>query len=165
MVVQPFVGPWFLLQFRNLFYTDGRTPWTSDQPVARPLPAHRTTQSQKKSHTQTSMPRVGFEPMIPVFERVKTVHALDGAATAIGLLSEIPEDISIKRINCEHSMSVSQWSTYITDYKDWSCHIFISRPWHLPLFRLHWYSDSSIQFYCIHMLQPFLLTYLLLYWG
>jgi hypothetical protein len=30
------------------------------------------------------MPRVGFEPTIPVFERAKTVHALDGAATEIG---------------------------------------------------------------------------------
>jgi hypothetical protein len=27
MVLQPFVGPWPLLQFRNIFYTDGRTPW------------------------------------------------------------------------------------------------------------------------------------------
>jgi hypothetical protein len=32
--LQPFVDPWPLLQFRNLFYADGRTPWTSDQPVA-----------------------------------------------------------------------------------------------------------------------------------
>jgi hypothetical protein len=31
--------------------------------------------------TQTSMPRVGPEPMIPVFERAKTVHALNRAAT------------------------------------------------------------------------------------
>jgi hypothetical protein len=30
------------------------------------------------------MPRVGFEPTIPVFERAKTVHALDCAATVIG---------------------------------------------------------------------------------
>jgi hypothetical protein len=30
------------------------------------------------------MLRVGFEPMVPVFERAKTVHALDRAATAIG---------------------------------------------------------------------------------
>jgi hypothetical protein len=30
------------------------------------------------------MPRVGFEPTIPVFERVKTVHSLDRAATVIG---------------------------------------------------------------------------------
>jgi hypothetical protein len=48
MALQPFIGPWPLLHFRNLFYTDGRTACTSDQPVARPLPTHRTT--------QTSMP-------------------------------------------------------------------------------------------------------------
>jgi hypothetical protein len=30
------------------------------------------------------MPRVAFEPAIPVFERAKTVHALDRAATVIG---------------------------------------------------------------------------------
>jgi cytochrome bd-type quinol oxidase subunit 1 len=48
------------------FYTVGRTPWTGYQPVARPLPAYRTTQTQNKC-TQTSMPQVGFEPMIPVF--------------------------------------------------------------------------------------------------
>jgi hypothetical protein len=29
------------------------------------------------------MPRVGLEPMIPVFERAKTIHALDRAATQI----------------------------------------------------------------------------------
>jgi hypothetical protein len=30
------------------------------------------------------MPRVGFEPTIPVFERAKMVHALDRAAAVIG---------------------------------------------------------------------------------
>jgi hypothetical protein len=30
------------------------------------------------------MPRVGFEPSTPVFEREKTVHALDRTATVIG---------------------------------------------------------------------------------
>jgi hypothetical protein len=44
---------------------------------------HRTTQTQNNL-TQTSMPRVGFEPTIPVFERAKTVYALDRAATMIG---------------------------------------------------------------------------------
>jgi hypothetical protein len=48
MVLQPF-GPWPLFQFLNLDIV-GRTPWTGDQPVARPLPAHRTAQTQKK-HT------------------------------------------------------------------------------------------------------------------
>jgi hypothetical protein len=55
-----------------------------DQPVARPLPTHRTTQTQNK-RTQTSMPQVGFEPTIPVFEPTKTVHALARAATVIYL--------------------------------------------------------------------------------
>jgi hypothetical protein len=33
---------------------------------------------------QTSIPSVGFEPMISVLERSKTVHALERAATMIG---------------------------------------------------------------------------------
>jgi hypothetical protein len=30
------------------------------------------------------MPRVGFEPTIPVFERAKKIHALDREAIVIG---------------------------------------------------------------------------------
>jgi hypothetical protein len=33
------------------------------------------------------MPEVGFEPTIPVFERAKIFHALDGATTVIGELT------------------------------------------------------------------------------
>jgi hypothetical protein len=32
------------------------------------------------------MHQVGFEPKIPMFERAKTGHALDRAATVIGLI-------------------------------------------------------------------------------
>jgi hypothetical protein len=75
---------WTLAAFFNflILYTDGRTPWTGDQLVARPLPTHRTTQTQNK-RTQTSMPSVGFKPMIPAFERTKIVYALDHAATVV----------------------------------------------------------------------------------
>jgi hypothetical protein len=66
-----------------ILYTNGRTPWTGDQPIARPLPTHRTTQTKNK-RTQTSMHGVGLEPTTPVFERAKMVHALDRAATVIG---------------------------------------------------------------------------------
>jgi hypothetical protein len=52
-------------------------------PSARPLPAHRTAQTQNK-RTQTSMSWVGLEPTIPVFERAKTVHASDRGATVTG---------------------------------------------------------------------------------
>jgi hypothetical protein len=81
MSLQPF-GPWPFFQFLNL-YTVGRTLWTGDQPATKPLPTHRTTQIWNK-RTQTSITRVGFEPTIPVFERAKTFHALDPAATVIG---------------------------------------------------------------------------------
>jgi hypothetical protein len=66
-----------------ILYTVCRTPWTGDQPIARPLPTHRTTQTQNK-RTQTSMLRVGFEHTTPVLEWVKTIHGLDRAATGIG---------------------------------------------------------------------------------
>jgi hypothetical protein len=39
---------------------------------------HNTNTNKR---TETFMPRVKFEPTIAVFERVKTVHALDRAAT------------------------------------------------------------------------------------
>jgi hypothetical protein len=64
------------------FYTVGMTPWTSGQPVSRPLPAHMTIHTQNK-RKHTSMPQVGFEPMIPEFEQAKTVHVLDRVATVI----------------------------------------------------------------------------------
>jgi hypothetical protein len=51
VALQPFVGPWPLHQFRDLLYTDGRTPWTGDQAVARPLPTHRAIQKEKNTHT------------------------------------------------------------------------------------------------------------------
>jgi hypothetical protein len=44
---------------------------------------HRTTQRQNK-RTQISMPLLGFEATIPVFELAKTVHSLDRAAAVIG---------------------------------------------------------------------------------
>jgi hypothetical protein len=46
-----------LNQFRNHYFTDGRSPWTSDQSIARPLLKHRTTQTQnKRIHTHTKHP-------------------------------------------------------------------------------------------------------------
>jgi hypothetical protein len=81
MVLQPL---WIFAAFLQILnaYADGRTPWTVDQPIARPLPTHRTTQTQNKG-IQTSMLRVGFEPMSPEFRQTKTVHALDGVLSVI----------------------------------------------------------------------------------
>jgi hypothetical protein len=40
-------------RFLNI-YTNDRTPWKEDQPVSKPLPTHRTTQTQnKRTETHT----------------------------------------------------------------------------------------------------------------
>jgi hypothetical protein len=85
MLLQHFVRPWPLLQFHNPFYKDGRTPWTGDQPVTKPLPTHRTTQTYNK-RTQTYMPQVVFEPTIPASDQAKTVHASDRAVAVTAFL-------------------------------------------------------------------------------
>jgi hypothetical protein len=54
-----------------------------DQPVARPLPIHRTMQTHNK-HTQASMSHVGLEPTTPMFELAKTFHASHLATNLIG---------------------------------------------------------------------------------
>jgi hypothetical protein len=59
-----------------------------DQPVGRPLHAHRTAQIQNKL-TQTSMPQVEFEPTITAFERAKIFHVSDRAATVIGIRNKL----------------------------------------------------------------------------
>jgi hypothetical protein len=85
MALQQFVVFWQFFFSFLILYKIGKTPRTVNQPFARPLPTHKTTQTQNE-RTPTSMPRVGFETTIPVFEWAKTVHALDRAATVIGLL-------------------------------------------------------------------------------
>jgi hypothetical protein len=75
MALQSF-GPWTLFQFLN--------PIHSRQDSLEGGSARRkaATYIQNKRR-QTSMPRVEFEPTIPVLKRAKTVHALDRAATVI----------------------------------------------------------------------------------
>jgi hypothetical protein len=68
-----------------------------DRPVARTLPTHRTTQTQNK-RTEMSMPRVGFEPTIPVFERAEAVHTLDRVATVTGLIHDYNHSEVIMKI-------------------------------------------------------------------
>jgi hypothetical protein len=106
---------WLLFQFLNL-YTFCRTPCTGDEPVARPLPAHRTTQTQNK-RTQIIMPHMGSEPTIPVFERPKTVHASDRAVTMIGqIFITSSANIYLSDSGLWDQLTVKQWF-----------HIYVSR--------------------------------------
>jgi hypothetical protein len=62
-----------------ILYTAGESPWTEDHIVARPLPTHSKS-------TQANTLWAEFEPTIPVFEREKTVHAIDLGVTVVGLV-------------------------------------------------------------------------------
>jgi hypothetical protein len=55
LLLLPLWSVGLISQFLDHF-TDGRTPWTGDQLVARPLPIHRTTQTQENAHTHTKHP-------------------------------------------------------------------------------------------------------------
>jgi hypothetical protein len=68
-------------QFLNQ-YRVGRTFWTGDQFIEMPLPAYRTPQTQDK-RIQKPTRSMGFETIISAFERGKTVHISDRAATLI----------------------------------------------------------------------------------
>jgi hypothetical protein len=64
------------------FYAVGGIPYTRGGGRARrKAPYLHTGQIKQNKRTQICIPQVGFEPTIPVFERAKTVHALDRAVT------------------------------------------------------------------------------------
>jgi hypothetical protein len=106
-------GPWPLFQFLNL-YTVGLLGWGIS-----PSQGHyylHTKQHKQNKRTQTSMPRVGFEPMIPAFEWAKTVHGLDCAAIVIGILVDI---CIILAIQCASNMNDDKWpirKPYVEQY-------------------------------------------------
>jgi hypothetical protein len=51
------------------FFTDGRTPWTSAQSVARQLPKHTATQTQnKRIHTPNIFSQSGIRTHDPSFQ-------------------------------------------------------------------------------------------------
>jgi hypothetical protein len=58
-----------------------------DQPVSTYI-----RQRKPNKRGQTSFPRVGFEPTIPVLEGANTFHALDNAATVIDVCAQYTQD-------------------------------------------------------------------------
>jgi hypothetical protein len=83
VAVQPFVGPWPLFQFLDLLY--GRYDSLDGESARRKAATciHDSTKQHKR--TETSIPEVGIELTVAVFERVTSVNALDRAATVIGM--------------------------------------------------------------------------------
>jgi hypothetical protein len=88
--------PYAFFRRRNFFFTYGSFRHLVGllgrgiSPAPRPLPTQDNTNTEKRRHT--SMPRAGFEPAIPMFERPKTVLALDREAIETGqILTTLPK--------------------------------------------------------------------------
>jgi hypothetical protein len=74
-----------------------------DGDSARRKATNYTGQQTQNKLRQTTMPWVGFEPIIPTFERAKTFHALDRAATVID--KEFIGTTKLLHTNCDGSVS------------------------------------------------------------
>jgi hypothetical protein len=67
-------------------YTAGRTPWTGDQPVAKPLPTQRITQTQnKRTHRHPCLEWNSNPRSQRSSERRQFMPYKDRAATVIGV--------------------------------------------------------------------------------
>jgi hypothetical protein len=98
-----------------LLYIVGRSPWTRNEPVSRPLPTHRTTQTQI---THAHIPRVGFEPTILTFEREKIAYPLWLAPLSrqqikriVSLFGLFKDNVSISTY--QHQKSVRKYFAYV----------------------------------------------------
>jgi hypothetical protein len=83
MALQPFVGPWPNFSVSSS-YTHLVGLLRRGISPSQGLYLYTEQYKQNKHTIQTSMPCVGFEPTISVFELAKTIHALYRAATVIG---------------------------------------------------------------------------------
>jgi hypothetical protein len=82
MVLQSCAGPWPIFSF----IMDTQSVGLLARGSARHKSTTYTAQHKHNKRIETSMPKVGFEPTIPAFERAKTVRA----ATVIGRQETLP---------------------------------------------------------------------------
>jgi hypothetical protein len=119
-------APWALasvFQFHDHF-TDGRTSWTSDQPVARPQPAHKTTQTQKKHiHTPNIHVLCGIRTHDPSFRASE--------ATVTGDLCYADANFYVEYMNTPGWRSCNALDILCSGNTR-----FEYRPWHRPFWVL-----------------------------
>jgi hypothetical protein len=121
------VGPWQLFQF-DLFTQLIGLLWRGIGP-SQGRYLHTGQHKHRINLQRPSMHQVGFEPMIPVFERAKTFHALDCAATVIScynitiLIWVLPDIIAIVLLSILYSTeneyiwyTLSHLSIFLNDF-------------------------------------------------
>jgi hypothetical protein len=120
-VVRPFVGPRPQFQFLILKAV-GRTPWTRDQPVVRPLPALKTAQTWHEHR------RGRLGPTTPTLERAVSVHIsvrhrhkLTTGATTPPASTEIGCECTIASSSafslCEHGSKSGNYKRHLQTFE------------------------------------------------
>jgi hypothetical protein len=84
MALQPYCRTLAAFFGYLIVYTVGRAPWMGISPSQDHC--LYTGQHKQNKHTETSVSQMGFKPMTLAFKLGKTLHALDCAATVIGII-------------------------------------------------------------------------------
>jgi hypothetical protein len=82
MVLEPFCGPWVILQFLIPMYSRYGSLYEGSA-RRKTAPCTQISRTQNE-HTDTSITQVAIKPFTQFFEWAKNVYAVDRAATLIG---------------------------------------------------------------------------------
>jgi hypothetical protein len=88
--------------------------------------------SQGVNQNKISMPQVGFESTIPVFERAKTVHASDHAAPVIGIGAVLQFPYLLNVYHYPHAFIQHNITWYHCHRKPWSRLVFERCSFRMP---------------------------------
>jgi hypothetical protein len=106
-------GPRSLIQFHKLSYTDGSTPWTSDQPLAGLLPKHRTTETQnKRIHTQNVHALSGMrthDPSIQASENSSCFRPLANRDRQLTQMGSLKKHSPVFKPESKCAVALSVW--------------------------------------------------------
>jgi hypothetical protein len=157
VALQPFVGPSPLLQFRDIFRQPVGLLGRGISPSqSRYLHAEQHKHRINAYTHQTSMPWVGFEPTIPAFERAKTIHASDRAATVIGSVRRL---VSVENLHSDirlHPEAPMQYRALCV--VDWVTLFILARLWDSVCGLSHALCFENIMRVCDGLVTLFILT-------
>jgi hypothetical protein len=102
----PLLGPGLFFSVVIFFYTDGRTPWTSDQPAVKPLPTHRTAQTQNKLAHRHSCPEWDYYMV--------TCYTMQKSCFHRAVPKRADESRANKREECLYFVAPQRLATHVT---------------------------------------------------
>jgi hypothetical protein len=99
-----------------ILYTVGRTPWTGDQPVARPVPTHRTPQTRNK--------RTDIHALSGIRTHEPSVRATEDSS-CLRPRGHCDRQLNITKLRRVRYYAISRWIQVTSPYPDCIRHILI----------------------------------------